>query len=88
MKPLEYPRETVEFQPATVTVDEVEVTTGVKFAIVAEGARPTAWVDPVPVDGRIGVMLTGLTPGLYQVYAQVASTPETPVVLCGSLRIT
>ncbi len=83
-----YPRETVEFQPVTVTVDSVAVTTGVQFALVTDGARPSAWVDPTPLSGKIGVMLTGLTPGNYRIWAKVTSAPETPVIDCGYVQIT
>jgi hypothetical protein len=82
------PRESVEFQPITITVDGAAVTTGVTFAIAATGTRPTTWVDPVTLGGNIGIMLTGLTPGLYRVWATVASSPETVVIDCGYLSIT
>jgi len=83
-----YPRETVEFAFPTVTVDDVVVTTGVTFALFANGTRPTTWDAPTIEDGRIGVMLTGLTPGLYRIFAKVASSPETPVIDCGYVSIT
>ena len=83
-----YPRETVEFAFPRVTVDDVVVTTGVTFALFANGTRPTTWDAPTIVDGRTGVMLTGLTPGLYRIFAKVASSPETPVIDCGYVSIT
>lgn len=83
-----YPRETVEFQPITITVDGTPVTTGVTVALVAHGTRPSVWLAPTTLDGKIGVMLTGLTPGLYDVWAKVTSSPETPVVDCGIVSIT
>lgn len=85
----QYPRETVEFQPVTVTVDGVAVTTGVQFAIVNReaGTRPTTWTAAVALSGEIGVMITGLTPGFWEVYAQITSTPETPVIDCGYIQV-
>jgi hypothetical protein len=83
-----YPRETVEFQPVTVTVDGTPVITGVTFALPANRERPTTWIAPTTLGGKIGVMLTGLTPGLYDIYAKVVSSPETPVIACGSVSIT
>ena len=83
-----YPRETVEFQPITITVDGTPVTTGVTVALVANGTRPSVWVAPTTLAGKIGVMLTGLTPGLYSVFAKIASSPETPVIDCGFVSIT
>jgi hypothetical protein len=83
-----YPRETVEFQGITVTVDGVEVLTGITVCIVAHGARPVSFVTPTTLSGKLGVMLTGLTPGTYDIYAKIVSAPETPVVDCGSVVIT
>ena len=83
-----YPRESVEFAPITITVDGTPVTTGVTVALVANGTRPTTWVTPTTLAGKIGVMLTGLTPGLYNVWAKVTSSPETPVIDCGFISIT
>jgi hypothetical protein len=83
-----YPRESVEFQPITITVDGAVVITGVTFAIVNDGGRPSTWTAPTTLGGNIGVMLTGLTPGLYRIYAKVSSSPETPVIDCGFVSIT
>lgn len=82
-----FPRESVEFLPVTVRVDGVTVTTDVEFSVVAAGARPGTFAAPTSLDGSIGVMVTGLDPGTYTVWAQVTSAPETPVVDCGSFRV-
>jgi len=83
-----YERESIEFQPVTVTVDGEAVTDGVTFAITPNGARPLAYVAPTTVDGKIGVMIQGLTPGMYRVWAKVVSTPETVVINCGTVIVT
>ena len=83
-----YPRETVEFQAVTVTVDGTVVTTGVTFCVVPDGARPVTFIAATTLSGKIGVMVTGLTPGNYRVFAQVASSPETPVIDCGLFTVT
>lgn len=83
-----YPRETAEFQPVTVTVDGAPVTTGVQFAVVESGARPTSWTTPVTLGGKIGVMVENLDPGTWHVWAQITSDPETPVVDCGEFDVT
>jgi len=83
-----YPRESVEFQPVTVTVDGAPVTTGVQFCITSHGLRPVTWVAPTTLDGKIGVMVTGFTPGLYDVWAQITSSPEFPVIDCGIISVT
>lgn len=82
-----YPRETVEFQPVVVTVDGAAVTTGVQFAVVTAGARPTVWVAPATLGDAIGVMVEGFTPGTWHVWAQVSSAPEMPVIDCGAFDV-
>lgn len=82
-----YPRETVEFQPVTVAVDGVVVTSGVAFAVVPYGDRPATFVAPTALNGKIGVMVSGMTPGTYRVWAQVTSVPETPVIDCGVFTV-
>lgn len=83
-----YPRETIEFIGVTVTVDGVSVTTGVGLSVTKFGIRPTIWIAPVTIDGRIGVMTETQDPGTYQVWARVTDSPETPVILCGQYVIT
>lgn len=83
-----YPRETVEFAPITVKVDGIVTTTGIQFTITAKSARPTIWTDAVLLGGKTGVMITGLAVGLYRIWAKVTSSPETPVLDCGLLKIT
>lgn len=82
-----YPRETVEFIPVTVTVDGVQVTQGVEFAVVLGQARPTTWAAPTTLDGQIGVLISGLTPGSWVIYARVSASPETPVIKCGLIVV-
>lgn len=83
-----YPRESVEFQPVTVTVDGVTVTSGVEFAVTEPGTRPTVWAAAVTLSGKIGVMVEGFNPGNWHVWARITSTPEIPVVDCGAFIIT
>lgn len=82
-----YPRETVEFQSVTVTVDGVIVTSGVQFAVAPAGTRPVNWANPATLNNEIGVMVENLTPGRWHVWAQISSTPETPVVDCGEFDV-
>lgn len=83
-----YPRETVEFQPVEVTVNGTAVTSNVTFCVAAVGERPSTFGTAVTLSGEIGVMVTGYDPGTYTVWAKVASSPETPVLDCGSFRVT
>ena len=83
-----YPRETIEFQAVTVTVNNVPVTTGVTFCDVPSGARPVTFAPAVTLSGQIGVMVQGYGPGTRDIYAKVTANPETPVILAGSYTIT
>jgi hypothetical protein len=83
-----YERESVEFQPVTITVDGTAVTTGVTFCLAPDGVRPVTFAAPATVAGKIGVLVTGLTPGAYRVWAKIASNPETPILNCGYITIT
>ena len=81
------PRETIEFLPITVTVNGANITTGVMFSTVIAPVRPTVWTAAVTVNGTIGIVVSGAAPGLYTVYAKIAGTGETPVMLCGQYLI-
>ena len=83
-----YERESIEFLPVTVTVDGQPVTAGVTFCIAPQSARPTEFAAPVTLGGKIGVMIQGLTPGGYRIWAKVTSNPETPVINCGYITVT
>ena len=82
-----YLAETVEFQPITIKVDGVEVLTGVTISVTAAGVRPTVFVAPTTLAGKLGFMVAGMTAGIYDVHAKVASAPETPVVYVGNIRV-
>lgn len=83
-----YPRESVEFQPVTVTRDGVSVNSGLTFAVVADGARPVTFTAATVVDGVAGVLVAGLAAGTYRVFAQFEASPEIPVIDCGHFYIT
>jgi hypothetical protein len=83
-----YERESVEFQPVTITVDGTPVTSGVTFCLAPDGTRPVTFTTPAAVNGKIGVLVTGLTPGAYRIWAKVTANPETPVLNCGYITIT
>jgi len=82
-----YERESIEFQPVTVTVNGAPGTSGLTVAIPPNSTRPLAYGAPTTVDRKIGVMVQGLAHGLYDVWAQVASTPETVVMNCGYISV-
>jgi len=82
-----YPRETVEFIPVTVTVDGVAVTSGVTFAVVADGVRPSTFSAATTLGGEIGVLITTPTIGRYTIWAKVTASPEAVVINCGSYDV-
>jgi hypothetical protein len=83
-----YERESVDFNPVTVTVNKTPVTTGVTFSVVPDGLRPAVFTAPTVLGGQIGVMVGGYQPGVYRVYAKVAANPETPVLKAGYFTVT
>lgn len=83
-----YPRETKEFQPVAITVDGAAVTAGVELAVVLGDARPTAWTAATSLSGKIGYLIDSMAVGTYTVWARITSSPEVPVINCGSFRIT
>jgi saccharopine dehydrogenase-like NADP-dependent oxidoreductase len=84
---LTVPRETIEYIPVAVTLNGIATTTGVSFAVVADGSRPTSWTSATVLDNATYTLISGLAPGLYNVFAKVSAAPETPVVICGSLIV-
>jgi len=82
-----YPNGSVEFQPVIVTVDGVQVFTGVQLSVVPFWTEHTTWVDPITLDGQIGFMVGSYAPGNYTVWAQVTDSPEHPYINCGDFVI-
>ena len=87
MLPPKFQRESIEFCPVSITVNGTAVTTGVTFNIASSGDRPGTFGTAVTLGTAIGVMVTSLSPGGYAVWAKVVSSPETPVLNCGSFIV-
>jgi len=83
-----YPRESIEFQPITVTIDGAAITTGVDIAITGRSERPTVWVPATVLDGKLGFMVGTYQPGDHLVWCRYTDNPEVPVILAGYFRIT
>lgn len=84
-------KETLEFQPVSVKLDGVAVTTGVKFSVVLvvdNAAVPGTWITATSLDGKIGFMVDNLDTGYYRVFAQITDNPEIPVKKVGTFRVT
>lgn len=85
----EYERETKEFQPVYVTVDGVEVTTGISLAVVEKGKRPVTYGSASVLGSNIGVWVENLETGVYEIFARVtAQPPEIPAIPLGKFRVT
>lgn len=82
-----YPRESVEFQPAPIYQNGLLITTAIAYSVVAFGARAGAFTAAITLQGATGFMVTGYSVGTYDVWAQVTSAPETPVLYCGSFQV-
>ncbi len=82
-----YPIETDEFVKVVVTANGVAQTSGVTFAVVADGARPVTFTAAKVRGSDIGVEVTGLTAGVWRIYAKATDTPYAPVIDCGVFRI-
>lgn len=82
------PRESREYLFVTVRQDTVVVTAGVRLAITAEDARPTEWVDATVISNATAILVDGLAPGRYRVWAEVSVGSERIVEPAGTLIIT
>ena len=82
------PRETVEYIPVVVTVNGAVTTTGIEFAVTPDGTRPPSWTAAVVLSGAPIVLLTGLSPGQWNVWARVSESPEIVVIECGPIVVT
>jgi hypothetical protein len=84
-----YPRESVEFQPILITLDGVTITSNIQTQITAPSARPSSsgWTNAVTLGSEIGLLISGLSVGTYEVWAKVTSSPEVPVIDCGSFAV-
>ena len=83
----EVPRESVEFFPVNVLLDGAP-TNDFSTSVAARGTRPTTWTPATVVGGRAGVMIAGLQPGTYRVWARVSADPESIVVMAGTVVVT
>lgn len=84
-----YPQETKEYQPIKVFVDGIEVFENVDVAIVPTNTRPTVWSPAIVLDsGHLAVLVDGLDPDIWNVWARVTTDDEIAVIYCGNFRVT
>lgn len=84
-----YPRESVEFVPVLVTLDNNTITNGIEFSVTLPSARPTdsSWFAATLLAGETGFLTGTYTPGTWKVWARVTDSPEIPVIDCGAFQI-
>jgi len=84
-----FERESIEFQPVTVTLDgQPADTAALAFAITPQGTRPTTFTPPTIIGGKPGVMVQGLPVGNHTIWAKATSSPEIPIMACGYITVT
>ena len=84
-----YPRESVEFQPVLVTLDNNPVTDSVEFAVLKPNDRPqdSDWFAATLLQGETGFLTGTYGVGVWKVWARVTDSPEEPVIDCGSFQV-
>lgn len=86
-----YQRETIDLVSVTTKDYDTVITDNLMYAVVPMGQRPgdvaDPWVAPVVLDGRSGVLVQGLPPGVYSVFVQVTSSPLVPVEPAGQFQV-
>lgn len=79
-------RESVELLEVAVIVDG-ETVTGFDVCVTPSRGRPETWEQPLTIEGKTGVLIRGLAPGRYRVWARVVDNPEIPVISVGYFAI-
>ena len=84
-----YPRESVEFQPVLITLDNTVITSNVHFAVLTQTDRPQTsdWFNATLLQGATGFLTGSYTQGTWNVWAQITDSPEIPVINCGSFQV-
>ena len=84
-----YPRESVEFQPVLITLDNVSITTGIQIAVLKTNDRPVDgdWFTASTLSGQAGFFTGSYAAGTWKVWAKVSDSPETPVIDCGVFQV-
>lgn len=87
-----YPKSTVEFISIPVTkADGTVITTGVTYSIVLQPGPEGTHTAADIMGGQTGRLISGMTPGLYKVWAAVSTagtgTAEAPHMEAGTFEI-
>ena len=84
-----YPRESVEFQPVLITLDNSVITSNVQLAVLTPNDRPLSsdWFNATILQGATGFLTGSYTAGTWKVWAQITDSPEIPVIDCGVFQV-
>lgn len=84
-----YPSGTSEWVPLNISRLGLALTsaTGVATSVVLDGLPAGTWTPATLVDGLPCFRLSGFSPGLYRVRAQVTTADEVVVLDCGTVLV-
>lgn len=84
-----YERETNEFQPIVVVVDGVTLTavTNLSFSITDLSTRPSVWIAAELYGSDVGLWVTDMEVGTYQVWWKYIVGSETIIRRSGQLIV-
>lgn len=85
---LSLPHETNELVKLYPTLNGANVSTGVKYAIVATGARPTSWTTAEYADSIACARVSSLAAGNYDIWTQITAGSEVAVLFNGKITLT
>lgn len=76
-----------EFYPVAVYGDDVLVTAGVLFSVVADGQPPGTFSAARIKDGKTGITVGNLAPGTYRIHAKILTLDEEVGLDGGTFRV-
>lgn len=59
----------------------------ISYAVFKDGGRAVTYTPAVVRQGLFGIVLSGLTAGVWRVWAKPTSAPDAPVVDCGTFTL-
>ena len=86
----EFPRETIELIPLTVTAGGSATTVYTVACVPNDGTRPSSFGAPTTAGGDTGYLVNGPTLGVgsFKGFVKIDSNPEDPVIPAFTLKLT
>lgn len=84
----QYPRESVEFQPAPMYKDGIITLISIEYSIVGENERPGTYIAATTLAGKTGFLVGSYGVGVHRVWGRITDNPEVPVLDLGTFEIT